>query len=122
MFEAKDKTKQINPDWLEQEALQTEQQSNYPQLPSIRFEENKIMEITIDFSEKFPEWNTTGLTGKPTTKAIIPIEHEGIKKVWWLNKQNPLYRDVIRMGREGITKFKILQTGTQQNTRYVIIK
>jgi hypothetical protein len=117
-----EKTKQTDLTWLEQEALQTEQQSNFPQIPSMKFEENKIAEITIDFSNPFQKWNTTSMNNKPITKALIPIEHEGIKKIWWLNVQNPLWREIIHQGREGITRFKVLQTGNQANTKYVLIK
>jgi len=116
------KTKQTQLDWLEQEALQTAQQSNFPQVESMKFQENVIAEIEIDFSQPFQKWNTTSMKGTPITKALIPIKHTNINKIWWLNVQNPLYREIIHQGREGITKFKVLQTGNQQNTKYVLVK
>jgi len=117
-----EKLKQTELTWLEQEALQTAQQSNFPQIESMKFQENVIAEITIDFSQPFQKWNTTSMKGTPITKALIPIKHENINKIWWLNCQNPLYREIIHQGREGITKFKVLQTGNQQNTKYVLVK
>jgi hypothetical protein len=41
---------------------------------------------------------------------------------WWLNVKNPVYNDIIQTGLIGNKTIKVLQTGTQANTKYVIVK
>lgn len=109
-------------EWLNDEAKNTQQQTGgFDKLPALKLEENKIAEIEIDFSTAFQKYNTEN-SGKPVTKAIIPVTHEGIKKNFWCNIRNPLYHELIEAGRNGQQKFKILQTGTQANTKYILVK
>jgi hypothetical protein len=77
------------PAWILEENEQLDQQSAFTgdKLPALQFEENKIVKFTIDFSEKFAEYDDKA---NKCVKAIIPVTHDGIKKILWLNKKNPL--------------------------------
>lgn len=94
---------------------------NYEKLPSLKLIENKITDIEIDFSKPFDKWNVTN-NGKEVTKAIISVKHDGEKKSFWLNVKNPIYKDIIRLGRAGKKKFRIMQTGTQATTKYILVE
>lgn len=107
-------------DWLKDEAEKINVHDDYDELPSVKFEENKIVTITIDFSNPFNKWN--GMQGKKeVTKAIIPCTEKDEKKNLWMNVKNPLYGELIKAGAAGETVFKIMQTGNQDNTKYTII-
>ena len=107
--------------WLDEESKKFTLQTDYEELPSLKLTPNVIAEITIDFTSPFREWVGEN-AGKQVTKKIIPVQLSGQKMVWWLNVKNPVYREIITAGKNGITKFKVLQTGSQQNTKYVLIK
>lgn len=108
-------------DWLQQELGTITEHEDFDELPSMKFEEKKITEVTVDFSNPFQKW--TGEQGNKTvTKAIVLITHNKEKKNWWLNTRNPVYREILKAGTEGKSTFKILQTGTQANTRYSIVE
>jgi len=107
--------------WLDEEAKQLTTRTNYEELPSLKLVPNVVTELTIDFSKPFDKWIGDN-SGKMVTKRIIPIVLNGIRMVWWLNVQNPIYREVIALGQKGESKMKVLQTGTQANTRYVSVK
>jgi len=87
--------------------------------PSLKLEENKITEMTIDFSKPFEKWvdQETG-----TIKKIVPVEVKGSKFVWWLNTRNPVYNKIILQGKDGQKVFKVLQTGSKQNTKYTLVE
>ena len=107
--------------WLEEESKQFTSEHNYEELPSLKLQPNVIAELTIDFSKPFDEW-TGEQGGKTIKKKIIPVTLAGTKMVWWLNFKNPIYRDIVIAGKSGQKVFKILQTGTQANTKYVLVK
>jgi len=115
-------TEQTNISWLEDESKLIATGTNIERLPNLKLEENKISEVTIDFSKPFQTWNGQDAKGKDVAKAIIPVTHEGVKKHFWLNKKNPLYSALINEGKAGKTVFKILQTGNQQLTKYVLVQ
>src|SRR5690554_1424042 len=108
--------------WLEEEEAKLAKPKNYEELPSLKLTPNVIAELEIDFSKPFEEWKGESQNGKPVTKKILPVIVSGTRMNWWLNIQNPVYPEIIRAGRTGQTKFKILQTGTAQNTKYVLVK
>jgi len=114
------KQQQVN-NWLEKESEELNKQTSFDgeKLPSLNFEESKIVKFTIDFSEPFQEYDDTE---NKCTKAIIPVVHEEVKKVLWLNKKNPLYKNLIHGGREGLSEFKVMQVGTKANTKYNLVK
>lgn len=109
------------PQWIIEENEQLEQQSEFigEKLPALQLEENKIVKFEIDFSEKFQVYNDTA---NNAVKAIIPVIQNGEKKVFWLNKKNPLYRELMNKGATGQTKFAVLQTGQKANTKYNLVE
>lgn len=107
--------------WLEEEAKTFTQHLDYEELPSLKLTPNVVTKITIDFSKKFDEWNGEN-NGSPVKKKIIPVSVNGTKMNWWLNVKNPIYREIINAGASGSETISVLQTGTQQNTKYVIVK
>ena len=108
-------------DWLKQEAEQLNTNTNFDgeKLPALKFEESKVSEFTIDFSEKFNKYNDNE---NKSVKAIIPVVEAGEKKILWLNVKNPLYSELIKAGANGQTTFKVMQTGNQAGTKYNIVK
>lgn len=114
-------TDQQKLNWLEEEAQAVGKQTEYNDLPSLKLVEGKVAKIVIDFSKPFEKW--TGEQGNKTiTKAIIPVTENGEAKNFWLNVRNPLYVEIIHRGRNGQKEFKILQTGKQASTKYVIVE
>lgn len=89
--------------------------------PPVKFQEGVVKSLTIDFSEPFREYRTEK-NGKPLVKAIIEVLEGGEKKVFWLNKNNPLYREILEAGRSGQRVFRIVQSGKEASTRYMLLK
>jgi len=110
-----------NKNWMQQDLDSLGSSGNYEKLPALKFEKDKLTEIEIDFSKQFEKYKTEN-NGKPITKAIIPCKQAGEKKIFWLNVKNPLYKKLLELGKKGITKVKIVQTGVQAETRYSIIE
>lgn len=108
--------------WLEEEAKKLTQPTNYEELPSLKLTPNVVTEMDIDITKEFQEWIGEDAKGKAITKKIIPVVVNGNRMNFWLNVRNPLYRDIINGLKAGNTKFKVLQTGTQANTKYVLVK
>ena len=107
--------------WLDEEAKQFANTTTFEELPSLKLQPNVIAELTIDFSKPFQEWK--GEQGDKTiTKKIVPVTLAGQRLNWWLNVKNPVYKELIHAGQSGTTQFKVLQTGTQANTKYVLVK
>ena len=107
--------------WLDEEAKQLNTRTDYEELPSLKLTPNVVTEISIDFSKPFEKWVGDN-NGTPVTKKIVPVTYNGIRMNWWLNVKNPVYRDLIKAGQGGQKVFKVLQTGTQANTKYVLVK
>ena len=114
-------TEQQVTNWLSEEAKKFTEKQQYEELPSLKLQPNVIAEITVDFSSPFQEWKTEQ-NGKQITKKIVPVTVSGTKMVWWLNIANPIYSEIVKEGLKGQTTFKVLQTGTQANTKYVLVK
>ena len=114
-------TQTTNTDWLkaEEEQLALNKPLEFEQLPSLKLVKDAITEFIVDFSKPFEKWNDEV---NNTLKAIIPVTHENTKKNFWLNVKNPLYKEIVSAGRNGINHFKVLQTGTAKQTKYTIIK
>jgi hypothetical protein len=114
-------TQTTQTDWLDKE-LETFKNANtqeFEKLPALKLVPNVITEVNIDFSKPFNKWTDEE---NHAQKAIMPVTVNGTKMNFWLNIKNPLYVELVRAGRLGTTNFKILQTGTQKNTRYTIVK
>ena len=108
-------------DWLKEEAEQINVHDDYDELESLQFEENKITTFDVDFSKPFNKWE--GKQGnKDVMKAIIPVTEKDVKKNLWLNVKNPLYGDIVKRGVNGYVTFKVMQVGTQANTKYNIVE
>lgn len=112
---------QTNENWLDEELSQFSSHPEFEELPSLKLEENKVVTVEINFSTKFEKWSGE-TNGKPVTKAIIPVMVKGVKHNWWLNVRNPVYGQLCEKGKAGETKFKIMQTGKQASTKYVIVE
>ena len=107
--------------WLKEEEEQLGTGKDFERLPSLKLEENKPTEIEVDSSQPFQKWSTTMPRGV-IVKAIIPVLHSGEKKNFWLNVKNPLYAEIVRACRTGQKTFKIMQTGSLDKTRYILLK
>jgi hypothetical protein len=109
--------------WLNEEASKLTQPAQYEELPSLKLQNAVVTEFTIDFSKPFRDFLEKDEKGAvlKTTK-IIPVVNNGNRMNFWLNVKNPIYRDIITLGKAGQTTFKVLRTGTQQNTKYVLVK
>lgn len=107
--------------WLNEEAKTLITHAEYEELPSLKLTPNVVIEITIDFSKPFGRWDGEN-NGKPVTKKIVPVTVGGTKMNWWLNVKNPIYKEVIIAGTNGQNTIKVMQTGTQQNTKYILVK
>ena len=114
--------------WLDEEAKNVDAQGDFgPKLPSPMFEDGKITIMNIDTTKEFQKW-TDPETKK--TKAIIPclsdLDGKAQKCNWWVNLKNPIYKEVIHrckdVGDKSSVLVKILQSGTQDKTRYTLIK
>jgi hypothetical protein len=105
--------------WLSKEIEENKGQAfDGEKLPALKLEENKITDIEIDFSKPFDKW--TAEDG--VVKKIVPVTVKGEKFVWWVNIKNPIYSQILQKGEVGINSFKVLQIGTQKNTRYTIVE
>lgn len=106
--------------WLTEELEQVKETSfDGERKPALKLEENKIVEMTIDFSQPFEKWTDTE---NGSLKKIIPVCVGEVDLVWWLNVKNPIYHQVIEKGAVGQTVFKVLQTGSQKNTKYTLVE
>jgi hypothetical protein len=111
-----------NINWLDEEIKNTERKNETSDsLPSLKFEENKIKEIVVDYSKPFRQWIDTE---HKTIKKIIEVTdvEAGDRKLFWLNVKNPLYRELLLQLKQGMNRFRIIRTGNKEMTRYVIIK
>lgn len=112
---------QNNINWIQQELDANKQQQDFEKVEALKFEENKEIEIEINFSQPFRKW-TTEIEGKKITKAILPVKVGDLDRVWWLNIRNPFYGEIMKLGATGQTKFRIVSTGKMTATRYILLK
>jgi len=106
-------------DWLKKEAETLKEISfDGERLPALKLEENKIKEVEVDASKEFEVWKDPESNA---IKKLVPVTVKGEKFIWWLNVRNPVYSQIIDLLQQGKNKFKILQTGTQNKTRYALI-
>jgi len=107
-------------DWLNEEVKNLKETSfDGDHKPALKLEENKVVKMTIDFSEPFKKWEDKE---NNTIKKIIPVKVGEVELVWWLNVRNPIYADIVKRGAEGQTEFKVIQTGSQKNTKYSLVQ
>ena len=116
-------TEQNNTDWIKEEANSLKRTSTqFEQLPPLKLMPNVVTELEVDASKEWQKWIGADSKGKVITKKIIPVFVSGVRMNWWLNVSNPIYSEIVFSCSEGKNKFKILQTGTQAQTKYVILK
>ena len=116
-----EETEKQNTDWLKQEAKTLKENAfDGEHKPALKLEENKIVTMTIDFSEPFRKWIDP--TDDKIVKKIIPVKVGEAELVWWLNVKNPVYGEIIQKGAEGQTEFKVMQTGNKANTKYNLVQ
>jgi len=111
--------------WVEKELNEVQTKTfDGEKLPTLKFEENKETIVKIDFSKEFNKYTSPSLNdpNKQVTKAIIPCEVKEEKYNWWLNIYNPIYKEILELGKTGCTTFKILRTGQMKNTKYILVK
>ena len=120
----KDTTQQeTNTNWLDEEVANMPNKGDFVKKDPFKMEEEgKIYEIEIDFTTKFDTYSTTDDKGNHLSKAIIPCRFGGKDLVFWLNKKNPLYKQIIEAGKAGQKSFKIIRMGKQNNTKYTLLK
>ena len=122
MEEKKESVEQDMSKWLEEEQKKMDEQSTEDFLPALKIPSGTPITIDVDFSKPFGEWESEG-----KFKALIPVSIEdGTGKserfTFWLNKRNPLYKEIIQKGRTGQTKFSFVKTGSQSDTKFIILK
>lgn len=106
--------------WLIKEAEEMKNRAfDEDRAPALKLEENKIKELVVDFSKEFEKWQDPETE---TIKKIIPVKVRNENFVWWLNVKNPIYHQIIEKGLKGQTAFKVLQTGSKQNTKYALVE
>ena len=111
---------QQDTNWLAEELENIKETSfDGERKPALKLEENKITTMTIDFTNPFENWKDTE---NDSIKKIIPVHVGAVDLVWWLNVKNPIYHKIIELGSTGQTQFKVLQTGTQKNTKYTLVE
>ena len=106
--------------WIEEELKQTSTpNTNYEKLESLKLEAGKIVKFTVDFSKAFDKWQDPK---NGTIKAIIPVTHKEVKKNFWLNVKNPLFRELLERGKKGQVTFAVSTNGSQKDTKYSIVE
>ena len=106
-------------EWIQKELDEQPTREEIIKLPSLKFEENKQIVLIIDCENKFETWKSKD--GKNTIKKIIPVIDNGEQKIWWLNPQNPTYKELLTILATGKNEIKIMQTGNRENTKYVLL-
>ena len=106
------------PAWLEAESKSLEMPT-LPKQETLDFEEGKIYEIVIDFSKPFAKVQSK--YNENVTQAVVIIQHEGKEKIWWVNIRNPIYKQIVDLGKTGKNALKIVRTGKLKATRYNIV-
>ena len=105
-------------EWIQNELNNMSVREEFVKAPALKPKENVPFEIEVNTTKPFETWKSQdGLN----TKKIILVKNEGEEKIWWLNPANPTYKELLQKLTKGETKFKLIQTGTQKNTRYVFI-
>ena len=113
-----EETEKQTTNWLNEEAEKLKESAfDGERKPALKLEENKLVTMTIDFSEPFQKW-----TDEEVIKKIIPVKVGEVELVWWLNVKNPIYGIIIKKGAEGQTVFKVMQKGTQDKTKYNLVE
>lgn len=108
--------------WLkdELEKQNTYSAKDYERRPALKVEENKMVDIEVDFSKPWDKWENKE---NGSIKKIIPVTNmsDNNKYYFWLNVANPLYRELLTFGLNGVTRFRVLRTGQAKATKYILV-
>ena len=108
-----------NTNWLSEEFEKTNSSTfSGDKKPALKLEENKTVEMTINFSKPFDKWNDAE---NDVIKKIIPVKVGDVELVWWLNVKNPVYSQIIKCGIDGKNTIKVLTIGKGKKTKYAIV-
>jgi hypothetical protein len=114
-----EKMVEVPTNWLQDELENVKETSfDGDRKPALKLEENIPTKMIINFAEPFQKWEDNE---NNVVKKIIPVTVNGVESVWWLNVRNPIYNKIITLGAGGQEEFTVLQTGTQKNTKYILI-
>lgn len=113
-----EQTTQTHLDWLQEEVnAMKATTTNTERLPTLKLESGRITKFTVIVDKPFEEYQDLE---KGIVKKIIPVIQNNEKKNLWLNKKNPLYRQLADRILKGQTEFYVSTIGTQDQTRYEI--
>lgn len=110
---------QQNLNWIDNELAGIPTREENIKSTPLKMKENEKTIITVVCDKPFQTW--TDPNDNKNIKKIIPVLHNSEEKVWWLNPKNPTYREILKKLQEGQRIFTIIQTGTQKNTKYLLI-
>lgn len=114
------KTQQNIGNWLEEEKKELEQNNPVRDLrPALKLEENKVTEFEIISNVKWDKWIDPE---SKVIKKIIPIKHNSVEMVLFLNTSNPTYKILVNKAIAGQTKFKIIRIGQGKGTRFNLVE
>jgi len=105
--------------WLAEEQQVLEQNKMGTIQPALKLEDGKITLFEVNFQEPFEKWVDPQ---NGTIKKLIPVIHNGEHKIFWLNVRNPLYKQIVDAGTQGVNLFKVMRNGVANQTRYSIVK
>ena len=109
----------VNLSWIDEEENRLGAETDRELIPALQLEPDKLTAFQVDFSKPFVPWVNKE---NGVVMAIIPVLYNLEKMNFWLNKNNPLYRQILQSGKNGQTTFNILRTGEGLKTRYNVVK
>lgn len=110
---------QLNLNWINDEINSMPKREEQLKVPALKLKENEKTIFTIICDKPFETW--TDPSDPQTIRKIIPVVHNAVDKIWWLNPKNPTYKEILLKLQEGQRIFTIIQTGTQKATKYLLI-
>ena len=98
----------VNLNWIDDEENRLGAEMDRELVPSLQLEPGKLTAFQVDFSKPFVPWVNKE---NGVVMAIIPVLYNLEKMNFWLNKNNPLYRQILQAGKKGQTTFMIFRIG-----------
>ena len=107
-------------DWAKEELATIANPASFGErLPTLKLEAGKIVQFKVDEAVPFGEYTDKE---KGTVKAILCVTSKGTKYNLWLNKKNPLYRQILEKLAVGKAEMYVSTTGSQKETRYELVE
>lgn len=112
------------PAWIQEERAQLGETPTGERLPTFKLVPGKVVSFTVKVSgEPFGEYRDQE---KGVIKKIIPVygKQDGVEGDYnlWLNVKNPLYKEMLDKLAQGVTKFFVSTSGSQDKTRYALVE